>query len=178
MALQDNFNAVYNKKEQARQEREQKKQQEKTTERELQKELQRSIEGFCSCDSDKISDLYLLRTKDKIINDIIKYNDITIPKNNKYNDIDTIKNYLYSIYDKTLNKVLRLYKAIEQEQKEAEKIQNILIIEQEQEAEEIQEQKHGLSEDAKQNIRFTLLIIVLAPLFLLWGIIEGLCKRK
>jgi len=176
MALQDNFNAVYNKKEQAKQERERQKQQNKTIERLLQEELQRVIEGYC--EENKKSNLYLLKTKKYIIDQVLKYNDILIPKESKYKNIENIKNYLSNIYDKTINKVLKIYKIIDKEQEEAEEIKNILIIEQEQESEQVQEVKHGLSEDTKQNIRFVLLIVLLAPFFLLWGIIEGLCKRK
>jgi len=175
MALQDNLNAVYNKKEQARREREQGKQHDKTAEREYQEELQRVIEGYCEEHSK--TDLYFLKTKKIIIEQVLENNDVLIPKNSKYyRNVENVKNYLYNIYDKTINKVLKIYRIIEREQEEAETIQNILI--QEQETEQVQEARHGLSEDTKQNIRFIVLIIVLAPLFLLWGIIEGLCKRK
>ena len=175
MALQDNFNAVYNKKEQAKQERERQKQQNKTIERLLQEELQRVIEGYC--EENKKSNLYLLRTKKYIIDQVLKYNDVLIPKGSKYKDIENIRNYLSNIYDKTINKVLKIYRIIDKEQEEAEEVKNILI---EEPTEEIQETetKKGMNPETLQNLRFVLLLIVLAPLFLLWGIIEGLCKKK
>ena len=176
MALQDNFNAVYNKKEAAKIERERLKQFDKKIEIEFKEDLQKTIEAYIE-DGNSKSKLFLLNVKHKIIENTTNGNDWRVDKKSKYTNIDNIKIYLDSVYDKTARKTIKIFNDIDKEIEEAEEIKNILI---EEPTEEIQETetKKGMNPETLQNLRFVLLLIVLAPLFLLWGIIEGLCKKK
>jgi len=175
MALQDNFNAIYNKTEQNKQQRELQKQQNKTFEIYLQEELQKAIESYC--EENNKNNLYLLKTKHQIINDILYYNNFKVYKNSKYKDIQNIKNYLSSIYDKTVNKVLKIYKIIDKEHDEAEQIQNILITDQNNNT-ETTENKKTIDKENIKNVSLIILLLILTPLILTIGFLKGLCKSK
>ena len=175
MALQDNFNIILNKTEQNKQQRELQKQQDKTFEIQLQEELQKAIEAYC--EENNKSNLYLLKTKHKIIHNILYYNNFKVYKNSKYKDIQNIKNYLSDIYNKTVNRVLKIYRIIDKEKEETEQIQNILI---EQETQEETKQKNKIEYNkifkSLQTITFYVLVGVIC---FLWGFMSlGNPKRK
>lgn len=176
MALQDNFNILLNKTEQNKQQRELQKQQDKTFEIELQEELQKAIEAYC--EENNKSNLYLLKTKHEIINDILYYNNFKVYKNSKYKDIQNIKNYLNDIYNKTVNRVLKIYRIIDKEKEEAEQIQNILITP-ESKQEEIKEDKKENYKKILQVFSTITFYILIGIVCFLWGFMSlGTPKRK
>ncbi len=176
MALQDNFNAIYNKKEQQKAERLKMKMHDENTEQQLIEDLQ-ALQLDYITENEK-SSLLLLKTKNNLINKVIKNNNTKILKNSKYINTDYQRTYLLKKYDTITNKTLRLAKIFDkiQEEKEAEQLKeeykNTNFI-------EIQPKQ------AKQKHRFDwskLLevcgYIALIPLIAIWGIIESIMKNK
>ena len=174
MALQDNFNIILNKTEQNKQQKELTKQKEKSFEIYLQEELEQAI--LCYLLENNEQDILLIKAKHKIINNIIKNNEFYIIKDSKYNNIENIKNYLYLKFDKIANKCLRINKIYnkrieEEKEKEAEKQVIEILKENEQKQNKIKKKN-----DTIQNIALILAIIILAPVFFLWGLLGG--KKK
>lgn len=189
MALQDNFNAIYNKKEQAKQQKEAEKQSNLIFEIELQELLQDYITEYLTTHNN--IDVLLSSTKRRIIKRILRENTFTVERYSKYKNTNVIETFLLMKYDKIANKCLRIAKLfdkqIEQQkqaefEKEAEKIALETIKQQEQENEQHkQEIENDLKKEHQkeiwQKVSFALLLILLAPLAIMWGIISALSKK-
>lgn len=189
MALQDNFNAIYNKKEQAKQQKEAEKSKNLIFEIELQELLQDYITEYLT-EHNNI-DILLSSTKRRIIARILRENTFAVEKCSKYKDVINIKTYLLLHYDKIAGKCLRIAKLfdkqIEQQKQaefetEAEKIALETIAQQEQDKEQKEKElqaelKKEHQKEIWQNVAFGLLLIFLAPLAIMWGIISALSKK-
>lgn len=178
MALQDNFNAIYNKKEQAKQQKEAEKQSNLIFEIELQELLQDYITEYLT--THKMLDILLSSTKKRIIKRILRENTFTVEKHSKYKNIKAIEAFLLIKYDKVANKCLRIAKLYDKDREKNE----IIEIKTQQEAELQQATEEARQELEKQqnkekwqNIGFILLLILLAPIALIWGILSGLSKK-
>lgn len=173
MALTDSFNAVYNKKEQTKIEKQKIKLHDEILEIQLIEDLQTLQLDFIT-ENDK-NMLLLPKIKNNLINKVIQANNTKILKDSKYINANYQKAYLLKKYDTITNKTLRLAKIFDkmQEEKEAEEIQKQI------EAEEIK--SLNITQKPKNrinwgNIGTIIFYIILAPLALLWGILEGLAK--
>lgn len=186
MALQDNFNAVYNKKEQAKQQKELIKQQDKTLELKILEDLQITIEGYIT--SYDPYNLYFLKTKRQIINSILEDNEYYVNKHSKYKDVQNIKNYIDMNYDKIVNKVIRTHRRIDSEiekrKKEAnkrlaesEELKKQFAIEETRQSQVRQENKEAATKILKvfQDIALFIAIGVVA---FIWGFISEFGKKK
>ncbi len=176
MALTDSFNAVYNKKEQSKIERQKIKLHDELLEMELLESLQALQLDYITKNDKNM--LLLPKTKNDLINEIINTNSTKILKNSKYMDSDFQKAYLLKKYDIITNKTLRLAKTFDkiQEEKEAEELKKEL------ENANIVEISRKQAK-TKININWSKILtvcgyIAIAPLFILWGIIDGICKNK
>lgn len=176
MALQDNFNAIYNKKEQQKAEKLKIKMHDENIEQQLLEDLQALQLDFIT--ENEKSLLLLPKVKNKLIDEIINTNNTKILKNSKYINADYQRTYLLKKYDNITNKTLRLAKIFDkiQEEKEAERLkkeyENINII-------EISEKK----QKQKQPFNWSKLLkvcgyIAIVPLLVIWGLIEGIMKNK
>lgn len=176
MALQDNFNAIYNKKEQQKAEKLKIKIHDENIEQQLLEDLQALQLDYITENEKNL--LLLPKTKNNLINEVIKNNNTKILKNSKYINTDYKRTYLLKKYDNITNKTLRLAKIFDkiQEEKEAERLkkeyENINII-------EISEKK----QKQKQPFNWSKLLkvcgyIALIPLIAMWGIIESITKNK
>ena len=179
MALQDNFIAIYNKKEQAKQQKEEEKQSNLIFEIELQELLQDYITEYLT--THKMLDILLSSTKKRIIKRILRENTFTVEKYSKYKNINAIETFLLIKYDKIANKCLRIAKLYDKDREKNE----IIEIKTQQEAElqqateeARQELKKQQNKEKWQNIGFILLLILLAPIALIWGILSGLSKKR
>lgn len=176
MALQDNFNAIYNKKEQQKAEKLKIKIHDENTEQQLLEDLQALQLDFIT--ENEKSLLLLPKTKNKLIDEVIKNNKTKILKNSKYINTDYQKTYLLKKYDTITNKTLRLAKIFDkiQEEKEAERLKeeykntNFIEIQQKQVKQ-------------KQLFNWSKLpevcgYIALIPLIAIWGMINSIMKNK
>lgn len=129
MALTDSFNSIYNKKEQAKIERQKIKLHDELLEMELTESLQ-TLQLDYITENDK-NMLLLPKTKNNLINEVIRSNNAKILKISKYIDTDFQKAFLFKKYDTITNKTLRLAKTFDkmQEEKEDEPTQHEEIIE-------------------------------------------------
>ena len=178
MALQDNFNAIYNKKEQAKQQKEAEKQKNLIFEIELQELLQDYITEYL--ETHKAIDILLSSTKRRIIKRILRENTFTVEKHSKYKNIKAIETFLLIKYDRVANKCLRIAKLYDKDREKNEiiEIKTQQETELQQATEEArQELKKQQNKEKLQNIGFILLLILLAPLALIWGILSGLNKK-
>lgn len=173
MALTDSFNAVYNKKEQAKIEKQKTKLYDEILEIQLIEDLQTLQLDYITKNNKNM--LLLPKIKNKLINEVIQANNTKILKNSKYINVNYQKTYLLKKYDTITNKTLRLVKTFDkmQEEKETEEIQKQI------EAEAIK--RLNITQKPKNrinwgNIGTIIFYIILAPLALLWGILEGLAK--
>ena len=176
MALQDNFNAIYNKKEQQKAEKLKIKIHDENIEQQLLEDLQALQLDFIT--ENEKSLLLLPKTKNNLINEVIKNNKTKILKNSKYINTDYQRTYLLKKYDNITNKTLRLVKIFDkiEKEKEAERLKeeykNINIV-------EISEKK----QKQKQPFNWAKLLevcgyIALIPIIAMWGIIESITKSK
>ena len=174
MALTDSFNAVYNKKEQAKIEKQKIKLHDEMLEIQLIEDLQALQLDFIT-ENDK-NMLLLPSIKNKLIDEIINTNNTKILKNSKYINLDFQKAYLLKKYDTITNKTLRLAKTFDkiQEQKEAERLKeeykntNFIEIPQK------QTKKHF----DWSNMLTVCGYIAIIPFFAIWGIISSIMKNK
>lgn len=173
MALTDSFNAVYNKKEQAKIEKQKIKLHDELLEMEFLESLQ-ALQLDYITENNKNS-LLLPKIKSDLINEVIQTNDTKILKSSKYIDSDFQKTFLLKKYDIITNKTLRLAKIFDkmQEEKEAEEIQKQIEAEAIKSLNITQKPKNRINWG---NIGTIIFYIILAPLALLWGILEGLAK--
>lgn len=125
MALQDNFNAIYNKKEQAKQQKEAEKQKNLLFEIQLQELLQDYITEYLT--THKAIDILLSSTKRRIIARILRENTFAVDRFSKYKNIDNIETYLLLHYDRIANKCLRIAKLFDKELGNDGQIKNIII---------------------------------------------------
>ena len=175
MALTDSFNAVYNKKEQAKIEKQKIKLHDEILEIQLIEALQTLQLDFIT-ENDK-NMLLLPKIKNKLINEVIQSNNTKILKNSKYISTNYQKTYLLKKYDTITNKTLRLVKIFDkmQEEKEAEEIQKQIENEKITNTNKTEKPKNRTNWG---NIGTIIFYIILAPFALLWGILEGLSKRN
>lgn len=168
MALTDSFNAVYNKKEQAKIEKQKIKLHDELLEMELLESLQ-TLQLDYITENDK-NMLLLPKTKNNLINEVIQTNNTKILKSSKYINSNFQKAYLLKKYDTITNKTLRLAKAFDkmQEEKEDEPTHHDKIIE----LNKKQVQKNIINwETIKQFALYTLLVPFLG-LYILFKIIN------
>ena len=176
MALQDNFNAIYNKKEQQKAEKLKIKIHDENIEQQLLEDLQALQLDYITENEKNL--LLLPKTKNNLINEVVKNNKTKILKNSKYINTDYQKTYLLKKYDTITNKTLRLAKIFDkiQEEKEAEqlkeKYKNTQIIEI---SEKKQKQKQPFNWSKFWEVCGYIAII---PLLVVWGLIEGIMKNK
>lgn len=174
MALQDNFNAVYNKKEQLKQEKEKIKLHDQLLELELLESLQTLQLDFITENEKNM--LLLPRIKNKLISEIIQANNTRILKKSKYININLQRAYLLKKYDTITNKTLRLAKIFDQ-------------IESEKEAERIKEEYKNTTfveipaKKKKKQMDWNRILtvcgyIAIIPFFAVWGIISSIMKNK
>ena len=155
MALTDSFNAVYNKKEQAKIEKQKIKLHDELLEMEL-------IEGLQALQLDYITEndkelLLLPKTKNELIDEVIQANNTKVLKSSKYIDLGFQRAYLLKKYDTITSKTLRLAKTFDkmQEEKEDKPTQHDEIIE----LNKKQVKKNIISwETIKQFALYTLLV--------------------
>ena len=172
MALQDNFNAIYNRKEQEKNERERQKQLDKNLEIELTENLLLSILDYLEENEKTL--LYYPKIKNEIIKNTLQNLTWTRYNKSKYQNNDDIKTFLLLNYDKTTTKALRTYNLTEQKRQKEEK-------EQQKEAERIQKEEQAKREEQQKAAKkgFNILIMILfAPILILWGILEAIVKKK
>lgn len=174
MALQDNFNAIYNKKEQLKQEKEKIKLHDELLELELLEALQALQLDFITGNDKNM--LLLPKIKNKLINEIIQANNTKILKKSKYINSSFQRAYLLKKYDTITTKTLRLakiYDKIEAE-KEAERLKeeykntNFVEI-------PTKKQKHQFD---WSKILTVCGYIAIIPFFAIWGIISSIMKNK
>jgi len=174
VALQDNFNAVYNKKEQLKQEKEKIKLHDQLLELELMESLQTLQLDFITKNDKNM--LLLPKIKNKLINEIIQANNTKILKKSKYINANLQRAYLLKKYDTITNKTLRIAKIFDkiESEKEAERIQaeykNTNFV-------EIPAKKQ------KKQIDWNRILIIcgyiaIIPFFAAWGIISSIIKNK
>jgi hypothetical protein len=176
MALTDSFNAVYNKKEQAKIEKQKIKLHDEMLEIQLIEDLQALQLDFIT-ENDK-NMLLLPSIKNKLIDEIINTNNIKILKNSKYISKECQKTYLLKKYDTITNKsikISKIYDKIEEEKeagrlKETYKNTNFIEIQPKQVK---QKDQFGWSELLK-----ICGYIAIIPFFILWGLISGIMKNK
>lgn len=174
MALQDNFNAVYNKKEQAKIEKQKTKLHDEILEIQLIEDLQALQLDFIT-ENDK-NMLLLPNIKNKLINKIINTNNTKILKNSKYINKECQRTFLLKKYDTTTNKTIKISKIYDkiEEEKEAERLKNeykntnFIEIPQKQ---------------TKKPINWSKILticgyIAIIPIFAIWGIISSIMKNK
>lgn len=176
MALTDSFNAVYNKKEQAKIEKQKIKLHDELLEMDLTEGLQTLQLDFIT-ENDK-NMLLLPNIKNKLINEIINTNNTKILKNSKYINTNYQKAYLLKKYDTITNKTLRLAKIFDkmQEEKEAEQLKeeykNTNFI-------EIQPKQVKQKQQFDWSKILTVCgYIAIIPIFAIWGIISSIMKNK
>ena len=174
MALQDNFNAVYNKKEQLNQEKQKTRLHDQLLEMELLEALQTLQLDYITENNKNM--LLLPKIKNKLINEIIKANNTKILKKSKYIDTNLQRAYLLKKYDTITNKTLRLAKIYDK-------------IEKEKEAERIKEKYKNTTfveipaKKKKKQINWNRILVVcgyiaIIPFFAIWGIISSIIKNK
>ena len=171
MALQDNFNAIYNKKEQARAQREEEKQADLSIELQLKEELLTAFLDYA--ETHEPIYLYNISVKHKIINEIITSGEIYTAKYSKYKNTRNIQNYLSKNYDSILNKSFKIIK-LYNEKREAEeqaRAQKIL-----QEASEQQQETPAPTKKKDNNfwgdLALILFLIIAAPVAFCWRIVR------
>ena len=174
MALTDSFNAVYNKKEQAKIEKQKIKLHDEMLEIQLIEDLQALQLDFITENNKNI--LLLPNIKNKLINEIINTNNTKILKNSKYIDKECQRTYLLKKYDTITNKSIRISKIYDkiEEEKETERLKseykNTNFIE----IPQIQ---------AKKQFDWSKILticgyIAIIPFFAIWGIISSIMKNK
>ena len=174
MALTDSFNAVYNKKEQAKIEKQKIKLHDEMLEIQLIEDLQALQLDFITENDKNI--LLLPNIKNKLINEIINTNNTKILKNSKYIDKECQKTYLLKKYDTITNKSIRISKIYDkiEEEKETERLKseykNTNFIE----IPQIQAKKHF---DWSKMLTICGYIAII-PIFAIWGIISSIMKNK
>ena len=174
MALTDSFNAVYNKKEQAKIEKQKIKLHDEMLEIQLIEDLQALQLDFIT-ENDK-NMLLLPNIKNKLIDEIIKTNNIKILKNSKYIDKECQRTYLLKKYDTITNKSMRISKIYDK-------------IEKEKEAEQLKNEYKNTNfieisqTQAKKQFNWSKVLticgyIAIIPIFAIWGIISSIMKNK
>lgn len=173
MALTDSFNAVYNKKEQAKQEKEELKTHDFLLENKLINDLQALQLDFITRNDKRL--LILPKIKNKLIDEIIKTQFEPINKKSKYLNKNIQQAYLIKKYDTITTKTLKIAKNIEQiqKEKEAEAIQKQIETEAIKSLNITQKPQNRINWG---NIQTIILYIIITPFALLWGILEGLAK--
>lgn len=164
MALQDNFNAIYNKKEHLQAEKQKIKQHDIALEVQLLEDLHEIQLDFIT-ENDK-NMLLLPKTKRQLITEVLQTSNIPVNKKSKYADIEHQRIFLFKKYDTITNKTLRLVKTFDkmQEEKEDESTQHDEIIE----LNKKQVQKNIISwETIRQFLLYTLLVPFLGLYILL-----------
>ncbi len=175
MALQDNFNAIYNRKEQEKHEKEKIKIYNKLIEIELTEALQQKQLDYIT-ENDK-NFLYFPKIKKKLIDEVIYSNDTKVLKNSKYIHREQQKAYLYTKYEIITSKSLNIAKKGDELRKkqEAEQIQKQLASEK---ITEIKTTTKTTTQKQNKNGLPLIFYIIAAPLALLWGILEAIAKKK
>lgn len=176
MALQDNFNAIYNKKEHLQAEKQKIKQHDIALEVQLLENLHEAQLDFIT-ENDK-NMLLLPKTKRQLITEVLQTSNIPVNKKSKYADIENQRIFLLKKYDIITNKTLRLVKTFDkmQEEKEAERLKeeykNTTF-------EEIPQKqinhKHYFNWSGLLKLCGYLIII---PILIIWGMIDGIMKNK
>lgn len=176
MALQDNFNAIYNKKEQQKAEKLRIKIHDENIEQQLLEDLQALQLDFITENNKNM--LLLPNIKNKLINEIINTNNTKILKNSKYINTNYQKTYLLKKYDTITNKTFRLAKIFDkiQEEKEAERLKeeykNTTFV-------EIQPKQVRQQQQFDWSKILTVCgYIAIIPIFAIWGIISSIMKNK
>lgn len=129
MSLQDNLNAVYNKKEYLQAEKQKIKQHDISLEVQLLENLHELQIDFIAENEKNL--LLLPKTKRQLITEVLQTSSIPVNKKSKYADIKNQRVFLLKKYDTITNKTLRLAKIFDkmQEEKEYEPTQHDEIIE-------------------------------------------------
>jgi len=170
MALQDNFNAIYNKKEHLQAEKQKIKQHDIALEVQLLENLHELQLDFITENEKNL--LLLPKIKRQLITEVLQTSNIPVNKKSKYADIENQRILLLKKYDTITNKTLRLAKTFDkmQEEKEDEPTQHDEIIE----LNKKQVKKNIINwETIKQFALYTLLV----PFFGLYILLKIINKK-